>query len=155
MLAAFSDKPGVTTYDAVRDRLKAANPAVDFEKFWRKTLNDGVVANTAYAPLGAIASKFNAASLPLAKPAAAAGELEFIFRPDPSVYDGRFANNGWLQELPKPVTKLTWDNAAMVSPATAEKLGLTHSVAARGGEHASSSTSSAPILKRCAARASP
>ncbi len=135
VLAAFSDKPGVTTYDAVRDRLKAANPAVDFEKFWRKTLNDGVVANTAYAPLGAIASKFNAASLPLAKPAAAAGELEFIFRPDPSVYDGRFANNGWLQELPKPVTKLTWDNAALVSPSTAERLALTHRVAGRGGEH--------------------
>ena len=42
-----------------------------------------------------------------------------IFRPDPTIYDGRFANNGWLQELPKPVTKLTWDNAAIMSPATA------------------------------------
>ncbi len=134
VLAAFSDKPGITTYDALRDRLKAANPGIDFEKFWRKTLNDGLVANTAYAPLGAMASKFNAASLPAAKPPAAA-ELEFIFRPDPSVYDGRFANNGWLQELPKPVTKLTWDNAALVSPSTAEKLQLTHKAAARGGEH--------------------
>ena len=135
VLAAFGDKPGITTYDAVRDRLKAANPSGDFEKFWRKTLNDGVAANTAYPPLGAMASKFNPASLPPVKPAAVPEELEFIFRPDPCVYDGRFANNGWLQELPKPVTKLTWDNAALVSPATAEKLALTHKVAARGGEH--------------------
>src|ERR1700730_3850103 len=134
VLAAFSGKPGISSYDAVRERLKAAHPDGDFEKFWRKTLNDGVVATSAYAPLGGLASKFNPASLPATKPAPPE-ELEFIFRPDPSVYDGRFANNGWLQELPKPVTKLTWDNAALVSPATAEKLGLTHRVAARGGEH--------------------
>jgi MoCo/4Fe-4S cofactor protein with predicted Tat translocation signal len=134
VLAAFSDKPGVTAYDAVRERLKAANPGVDFEKVWRKTLNDGVVANTAYAPLGAIAATLNTSGSPSTKPSAPE-ELEFIFRPDPCVYDGRFANNGWLQELPKPVTKLTWDNAALVSPATAEKLALTHKVAARGGEH--------------------
>ena len=133
VIAAFSDKPGISAYDAVRDRLKASNPGVDFEKFWRKTLNDGVVANSAYAPIS-VSSKFSVASLPAPK-AAAGEELEFIFRPDPSVYDGRFANNGWLQELPKPVTKLTWDNAAMVSPKTAEKLALTHKVAARGGEH--------------------
>ena len=64
----------------------------------------------------------NIGSLPA--PKAAAGEaLEFIFRPDPSVYDGRYANNGWLQELPKPVTKLTWDNAAMVSPKTVGSTG--------------------------------
>ena len=52
------------------------------------------------------------------------GKLEVIFRPDPTIYDGRFANNGWLQELPKPITKLTWDNAAILSPATAHRLGV-------------------------------
>ena len=50
--------------------------------------------------------------------------LEIIFRPDPTVWDGQFANNGWLQELPKPLTKLTWDNAAMLSLATAQRLGV-------------------------------
>jgi Fe-S-cluster-containing dehydrogenase component len=50
--------------------------------------------------------------------------MEISFRPDPTIWDGRFVNNGWLQELPKPWTKLTWDNAAIVAPATAEKLGL-------------------------------
>jgi len=133
VLAAFTDKPGVSDYDAVRDRLKAANPSADFEKFWRKTLNDGVVAGSAFAPMN-VSLKFNPASLPAAKESSA-DELEFLFRPDPCIYDGRFANNGWLQELPKPVTKLTWDNAALVSPKTAEKLNLTHSIPSRGGEH--------------------
>jgi MoCo/4Fe-4S cofactor protein with predicted Tat translocation signal len=133
VLAAFGDKPGVSDYEVVRDRLKAANPSDDFEKSWRKTLNDGLVAGSAFAPVNA-ALKFSAASLPAAKPAPA-DEIEFIFRPDPCVYDGRFANNGWLQELPKPVTKLTWDNAALISPKTAEKLELAHNVAWRGGEH--------------------
>ena len=113
--AAFSDKPGLTAYDVVRERLKAHHVgAADPEKFWRKTLNDGVVADTAFAPLS-VALKFNPASLPPSK-IAPAGQIEFIFRPDPNVHDGRFANNGWLQELREPVTKLTWDNAALVSP---------------------------------------
>src|SRR5438552_5728768 len=60
------------------------------------------------------------------KPAGASraggGRLEIIYRPDPTVWDGNFSNNGWLQELPKPNTKLTWDNAAMLSPATAQRL---------------------------------
>ena len=132
-LGAFGDKPGVSDYDAVRDRLKAANPSADFEKFWRKTLNDGVLAGSAFAPMNA-PIKINAANIPATNPAPN-DEIEFIFRPDYSVYDGRFANNGWLQELPKPITKLTWDNAALVSPKTAEKLGVGHSVAWRGGEH--------------------
>src|SRR5467141_604873 len=116
VLVAFGDKPGVSDYDALRDRLKAANPSADFEKFWRKTLNDGLVAGSAFPPT-AVSAKFSPGSLPAPK-AASFDELEFIFRPDPCVYDGRFANNGWLQELPKPVTKLTWDNAALVSPKT-------------------------------------
>src|SRR5438874_767666 len=54
--------------------------------------------------------------------ASATGRLEITFRNDPSILDGRFANNAWLQELPKPITKLAWDNAVFVSPATAERL---------------------------------
>jgi len=133
VLAAFTGKPGLTAYDAVRERLKASAGTGDPEKFWRKTLNDGVIANSASAPIS-VAPKFSAASLPPAK-AIPAGQLEFIFRPDANVYDGRYANNGWLQELARPVTKITWDNAALVSPRLAEKLQLTQRAAARGGEH--------------------
>ncbi|MDQ1409275.1 MAG: hypothetical protein QOJ41_1010, partial [Acidobacteriaceae bacterium] len=94
-LAAFSDKPGVTAYDAMRERLKTLHGGPDFEKFWRKSLHDGVIANTASNP-STVAS---AATLPATNPVST-DALEFIFRPDPCVYDGRFANNGWLQELP-------------------------------------------------------
>ena len=58
--------------------------------------------------------------------AAGSGGLELIFRPDPTVWDGRFANNGWLQELPKPLTKITWDTSAWISPALAHERGLTN-----------------------------
>jgi len=133
VLAAFTDKPGVTSYEAVREHLKTIVGAGDVEKNWRKTLNDGVVAGTALPPLS-ISAKFNPADLAPAK-AQSAEELEFIFRPDPTIYDGRFANNGWLQELAKPVTKLTWDNAALVSPKTGQKLGIGRKIQSRGGEH--------------------
>jgi molybdopterin-containing oxidoreductase family iron-sulfur binding subunit len=131
VLAAVSDKPGVTAYDTVRERIKAMPGGADLEKFWRKSLNDGFVAGSAFAPVS-ILTKATLASLPAAKTTA---ETEFLFRPDPTIYDGRFANNGWLQELAKPVTKITWDNAALMSPATAEKMGVTHTIMSRGGEH--------------------
>jgi len=133
VLAAFTDKPGRTAYDVVREGMKTLAGSADPEKFWRKTLNDGVVANSTYAPIS-VALKFSPSSLPPAR-IPPAGQFEFIFRPDDNVYDGRYANNGWLQELARPVTKLTWDNAALVSPRLAEKLQLTQRAAARGGEH--------------------
>ena len=92
-----------------------------FDLAWRKWLNDGVVPNTAFSPKTvAVKSGFAAASQ-----APSAGQaLEVVFRADPSVYDGRFANNAWLQELPKSMTKMTWDNPALIAPATATRLGL-------------------------------
>ena len=62
-----------------------------------------------------------AASLPQS---ASPQGLEVVFRPDPAVYDGRFTNNGWLQEWPRPITQLTWDNAAIFSPKTAQEKGV-------------------------------
>ena len=61
--------------------------------------------------------------------------LAVVFQADPTVYDGSWANNAWLQELPKPITKLTWGNAAIMSPATAKRLGIEMGGYAHGGEH--------------------
>ena len=83
-----------------------------FDKEWRRWLHDGVVPGTAFSPR--VVTLQGGAVGPA--PAAPGPGVEVVFRPDPSVYDGRFANNGWLQELPKWLTKLTWDNAALLSP---------------------------------------
>ena len=147
VLAAFTDKPGVTAYDSVREQVKTILGSGDVEKNWRKTLNDGLIPIMKVAPV-TVTAKVDIASLPAAK-ASSADELEFVFRPDPTMYDGRFANNGWLQELAKPVTKITWDNAALLSPATALKLGLSNErnikIKSRGGEHGQVATPIADI----------
>ena len=99
----------------------AATATSQFDRDWRKWLHDGVVPNTALPPK-TVALKTNFAGQ--TQPRAAAQGLEVVFRPDPSIHDGRFANNAWLQELPKSLTKLTWDNAALISPSTADRLRL-------------------------------
>jgi MoCo/4Fe-4S cofactor protein with predicted Tat translocation signal len=109
----------------------AGVPATDdFESWWRQCLHDGFVPNTALsAKTVALKSDWaNALSKTNADGTSAlpakSGSYELVFRADPSIYDGRFANNGWLQELPKPLTKITWDNVALVSANTAKKLGI-------------------------------
>ena len=124
LLSALQGDPGKTAYDIVRDFWKSQRPAADFERLWRAALHDGVIPETA-APAKSPAWKpAFAASKPAAGSPKTTPGLEIVFRPDPTVWDGRFANNGWLQELPKPLTKLTWDNAAVIAPATAERLKL-------------------------------
>ncbi|HEY3157622.1 MAG TPA: TAT-variant-translocated molybdopterin oxidoreductase [Vicinamibacterales bacterium] len=98
-----------------------ANATSRFDRDWRQWLHDGVVPNTAFTPK-TVAVRANVAA-PAAPPAAVPG-LEAVFRPDPTIHDGRFANNAWLQEVPKSLTKLTWDNAALISPGTADRLRL-------------------------------
>jgi MoCo/4Fe-4S cofactor protein with predicted Tat translocation signal len=98
-----------------------ANRASQFDRDWRQWLHDGVVPNTAFAPkIVAISGNFAAQGAPRGS----VPGLEAVFRPDPTIHDGRFANNAWLQELPKSLTKLTWDNAALISPGTADRLRL-------------------------------
>ena len=96
-------------------------PQSPFDRAWRRWLHDGLIPNTAFPPRPVTVKGDFGAPLP---PSGQTQDLEVVFRPDPSVYDGRFANNAWLQELPKSLTKLTWDNAALISPGTAARLAL-------------------------------
>src|SRR5204863_3475977 len=100
---------------------KARVPAATFEKSWRKIVHDGLLPGSAFPP---VVAKTAAGPWMQTKPAANQGDLDIAFRLDPNVLDGRYANNGWMQELPKPLTKLTWDNAALLSPKTAKRLNI-------------------------------
>ncbi len=115
------NEPMLSAYAAVRETQKA-NIKGDFETGWRKSLHDGWIENTAFdktAKPGSSAAFHGTVPTPTPK-----DSLEIIFRPDPNIYDGRWSNVGWLQELPKPVTSLSWDNAAIMSGAMLTKLGL-------------------------------
>lgn len=101
------------------------------EKLWRRTVHDGFLADSVWR--AETVSEPARRDLPtdLASGMPANGQLELVFLQDASVYDGRFANSSWLQECPDPLTKVTWDNAAIMSPATAKSLGLSHESRAR------------------------
>lgn len=100
----------------------------DFESAWRDALFLGLIPGTALPPVTVSQSPdWRDRIMPPRTgnpPAFSSGTLEVEFRPDPTVWDGRFTFNVWLQETPKYLSKLTWDNAAYISPRTAERLGL-------------------------------
>ena len=150
LLSAFTSQGARRTMEIVKDYWTRAfsgqggwkivepsgEPFDNADAFWTRAVHDGFIAGTALNA-GGPPTPFGRAPAPTATadqstaPAAsqpqtpagnqADGSLEVIFRPDPTIWDGRFANNGWLQELPKPLTKLTWDTAALVSPRLAEQ----------------------------------
>jgi MoCo/4Fe-4S cofactor protein with predicted Tat translocation signal len=116
LVALFSGQGEATGHELVQNYWKSKHTGSDFDLFWRKSLHDGWIDGTA------LASKqvsVKAPNLP-ALPAGDRSAIEINFRRDPSVYDGRFANNAWLQELPKPLSKMTWDNPLLMSPGMAE-----------------------------------
>jgi molybdopterin-containing oxidoreductase family iron-sulfur binding subunit len=132
VINAFGDRPERSAYEIIREHWKV-DPKDDGA--WRKWLHDGVIPNTAFAAKDVrVVSSQPPASSPQT-PTSSPDSFEIAFRNDPSILDGRFANNGWLQELPKPITKLTWDNAIVVSPATAARLNGANKPTYRGGEH--------------------
>lgn len=96
------------------------------ENGWITALNDGVIPNTANpdAAVSLSAGLTDALSAAMQVVISTNSDLEVSFKPDNHVFDGRFANNSWLQEFPDPITKITWDNVALVSPQTAISLGI-------------------------------
>ena len=119
--AMMQQQPIRSDYEIVRAYWQGRKLWPDFEKGWRKALHDGFVAESASARKPV---QLKGTTLPFRKQSEQAEGLELNFRPDPSVWDGRFANNGWLQECPRPLSKLTWDNAVLISPRLAEKIGV-------------------------------
>ncbi|MCD6024797.1 MAG: quinol:cytochrome c oxidoreductase iron-sulfur protein precursor [Fibrobacteria bacterium] len=126
VLARLSEYPKQTDHDIVKDLW--ANGS---EKNWRTWLHDGIVSKGALTGV----SGYSAAGISAVVKAlpAPTRDLEILFREDSRLLDGRFANNAWLQEIPDPVTKLTWDNAVLMSPGMAEKLGI-HGMLLNGEE---------------------
>jgi molybdopterin-containing oxidoreductase family iron-sulfur binding subunit len=117
LLATGKEQPG---HDLVRETWKPVLGESAFEKSWNRVLHDGLLAGSATP---AVAPALDARALG-ALAVDAGGGIEVHFRPSPYLHDGRYANDGWLQELPDPVTKLTWDNPALLSPASARALGV-------------------------------
>jgi MoCo/4Fe-4S cofactor protein with predicted Tat translocation signal len=120
VLDAMISPPGRGDYDIVQEFWRSQNPGEHFDSKWRQALRDGFIADTSFPEKNI---KPNSSGILSSRPASPEN-LEITFCPDATIFDGRFANNGWLQELPKPITKLTWDNAALIGPALAAKEGL-------------------------------
>jgi molybdopterin-containing oxidoreductase family iron-sulfur binding subunit len=119
LMVGDKERPG---YDIVRDTWRPMLGEAEFDRKWNRVLHDGLLAGSELAEVVPDANAGAFAELPRAT--GSTSGLEIVFAPSPSLHDGRFANNGWLQELPDPLTKLTWDNPALLSPGTAERLGV-------------------------------
>jgi molybdopterin-containing oxidoreductase family iron-sulfur binding subunit len=118
VLGALIGGLDVSPYDQVRGYW-ATKVGANFDVTWRQWLNDGVIKGSALPARTAAAST----GIPKTDNRQPTTGFELNLRPDPTIYDGRFANNGWLQELPKPQTKVTWENVLLVSPKTASDIG--------------------------------
>jgi MoCo/4Fe-4S cofactor protein with predicted Tat translocation signal len=147
--AMVQQQPVRSDYELLREFWQAQKLWPDFDQGWRQALHDGFIRDSLAPPRQVQLKADLLQTATPAKPPASesivvesivhpsqaeqtfpenaprsfktlSGDMEVNFRPDPNLWDGRFANNGWLQECPKPVNKLTWDNAILVSPSLAQ-----------------------------------
>jgi MoCo/4Fe-4S cofactor protein with predicted Tat translocation signal len=128
LLNMLLGKPKVDGPELIQETFRATGPPGDFASAWTKFVQDGFAAHIALHDRGAVAIGAEAARLLRhswsSTVAPTPQSPEIVFVRDYSIDDGRYINNGWLQELPDPVTKLTWDNAALMSPSMARHLGI-------------------------------
>lgn len=115
-------------YSLVRETWSRVFPSA-FESNWNEVLHDGLQKDTRFSPVEvSLTSSFRAEAADFLNDPVDSSpdpeDIELVIKPDPKLHDGRFANNGWLQELPDPMTKITWDNVALISPDTAERIGV-------------------------------
>ncbi len=138
LLARLAGEAVFAPYDLVRETFFGLAGGKN-ENAWKRFLHDGYHAGSAKAPVTRVrllVDRVTAAVKAADKqPSAGGAEQEVVFYPDSKVDDGRYNNNGWLQETPDPITKLTWDNAVLMSPATADALGLDNMKGFRDGQH--------------------
>jgi molybdopterin-containing oxidoreductase family iron-sulfur binding subunit len=119
LLNLLLNRTDLSAHDTVRGFWQTQHKGADFEDFWQISLHDGVVAGTTFPD-----KTPPAANVPPASAAQQTAGIEIVFRPDPAVGSGADSNNGWLQELPKPPNKMTWENAVWISQATAQRLAI-------------------------------
>ncbi|MDN5850227.1 MAG: 4Fe-4S dicluster domain-containing protein, partial [Nitrococcus sp.] len=124
MLAALAEGIDHDPAELLVDYWRERHGGGDFVSLWRRSLHDGMVPDSESLPVKVEPRRGWQRQLP--EPAADDPELVLQLRPDPAIWDGRYANNGWLQELPRPLTKMTWGNVLLVSPALAEARELTN-----------------------------
>src|SRR5262249_33856630 len=125
LLALITGQPEQSAHDIVKAYWRGQHTTSNFDDVWRRMLHDGIVPNT-LLPTRTLTLRADVLRNPTSNLQPPTSNLEIIFRPDYTIYDGRFANNAWLQELPKPLTKLTWDNVALISPTLAQRLHLSN-----------------------------
>lgn len=119
VLSVLAGRSSRKSLDVVQDYWKArlGNPA-DFAVQWRRWLHEGVVPGTESAPKAVTVKTGFATEAPVV-PVLTTQDIEVVFQPDASAWDGRYANNAWLQEIPRPLTKIVWDNVVLMAPQTA------------------------------------
>ena len=116
-----------TGYEAVRRTWEDQLGTTDMDPLWQQAVADGVISDTTSKSISLKLRNTDELIQALSKNGSSSKVLdtfEIVFKPDPTIWDGRFINNGWLQELPKPLSHIVWDNPAWISPADAERLQL-------------------------------